>query len=232
MSGVFAGVPLLCLFAVGNHFVSYFINATVDCIGNYTQQKYAYFLRTKLYAHLTRVKFPVLEKRKTGDMQSVMRNDTERGGAVFHYLFRWQTHIAMIAFCMYYLIGIHAILTGIVFGVTLIFSLVSQGLLRAVRHNQTASRKSLGRLSHMIVSFCNAFDTIKTYTAAGFAKGLFIKERTVYNKNVMDSVKADTLRLALFNITNNTLLCGSGIFLAYRALTDAVTLGEVLVFLV
>lgn len=226
------GMGLLLVLSITAQGISYLTKWLVAVVCMFLREKLALGIRIQLFEHLNKMSFRKYEAYQTGNLQSVIRNDSQKAAEIIYILgSRISSHFFMLLFSVGYMMMVNAVAASTVIGISILFGIVNQKILRRMKTYELAARKSLGDLSGIVVNCYENTDVAKTYQAKGFFLGFFNKERDRYNANVLNSTKVDTWRLALYTIVNNGSLYGSAIFLGYAAVAGRMTLGEVLVFM-
>lgn len=223
-------IPTLVI-AVIFGFLSYFSSWASVCSCVYMGEKMARELRIKLFDKLNKIGFMKIEQFKKGDLQSLIRNDVQLGMGMFQRIATILSKVFNFAFCAYYLARLNLPVASVVIIICVIGGLFNQKILNKIKGFETASRKSYGKMTQILLEFYNASDVIKTYGASGFAEGVFFGERSSYNKNKMDSAKTDTNRLFIYNLVNNACLFVSVIYLSYGAIDGKLTVAELVAFI-
>lgn len=229
-SGAFVKVPFYALCAIGLHIACIIFSLAASGVETYITQKFAAVTRVELFSHISRVPHIELEKFKTGDLQSVFRNDIEQASRMFELSCFFISLFFLLAFEVFFLAAINARLTFIVFMASVIIGLITQNFLKSIKSFETASRTDLGAMSHSVIDMYNAADTIKMYSSQGFVTRLFNLRRDSYNKNLLGSSMSDMLRLILYIALNNGALFGCVIYLCFAAIRGEATIGEVLAY--
>ena len=216
---------------VGLHFVSHLFVATSEFQGQYMGERFAYEARKGLLKHLNIVRYDVLEKYNQGDLQSIFRNDVNISRRMISVLGNNFPQLFMFIFCLHQMLRVNAALTITIMAISITYIIISQGFMRLIRKYETASRKSFGVLSNIILNALEGIDTLKMYRGRDFIMQKLITERKIFNKNTLNSAKIDTFRLVFFNIINNAVLYGCVIYLCFQAINGEMSIGVILMYL-
>ncbi|HBM80285.1 MAG: ABC transporter ATP-binding protein [Clostridiales bacterium] len=230
--GIFDGIIALIVFSIVSQFISYATKWLVAVVCMFLREKLALQIRVKMFEHLSKVSFRDYEQHKTGDLQSIIRNDSQKAAEIIYILgSRISTHFFMLLFSVGYMCTVNAPAAIAVIIIAILFGIVNQKILRRIKKYEFAGRKSLGNITSIVINCYENTDIAKAYNAKNYFINFFNKEKNTYNANILNSTKVDTGRLILYNIVNNSSLYGSAIFLGYMSISGKMTIGEVLVFI-
>lgn len=189
-------------------------------------------IRLALVRHVQAMPCALYEAHPVGDLQSVMHNDTDVAANYIYVLFsRIGTSVVTALFTFWFMARIDGPITLAVLLVTVCFGAVNRRILQNIRQNERISRKAIGSITETVVNGCETADTIRAYGAQGYWLGWFHRHRSVYNRARINIRVIDRSRMALYTVVNSLTLFGSAIYMAYRALSGAGTLGSVLAYI-
>ena len=186
----FGRVPLLVAFALGLHVVCILFSLGGNWVQATLSNRFEATIRVKLFRHLTCISQIELEKFKTGDLQSVFRNDARQAASVLYFITFFTALILLLIFETIFLAVINVPLTLIVFASAFAIGFITQNFLKVIKRYETASRKDLGDMSQSVLNIYDCADTIKLGRAQGFVSRIFNLRRDSYNKNRLEIGRA------------------------------------------
>lgn len=230
--GIVESVTLLIVLSVLSQLISYATKWLVAVVCMFLKEKLSLQIRIKMFEHLNRIPFRNYEQYQIGDVQSVIRNDSQKAAEIIYILgSRISSHFFMLFFSVGYMVMVNAPIAVTVIVISIIFGIINQKILKQMKIYEYEGRKSLGNVTNIAVNCYENIDIVKTYGAQSYFLNFFIKEKDTYNSNILSSAKVDTGRLILYNVVNNGSLYGCAILLSYMAISGKMTIGEVLVFI-
>ena len=228
--GSFGRVPFFVMLALGLHLICIVFSLSGNWVQANMSNRFGAAIRVKLFNHLSRASQLELEKLKTGDLQSAFRNDTDQASRLLGLMSFFNQLVFLLIFETVFLAAINLRLTLIVIVSAVAIGFFTQNFLKVIKRYETASRKDLGDMSQSVLNIYDSADTIKLNNAQGFVSRIFNARRDSYNRNKLNSAKADTIRLVLQIGLNNAALFGCVIYLAHAAINGYASIGEVLAY--
>jgi ABC-type multidrug transport system fused ATPase/permease subunit len=221
-------ILLSCLYQA----IFYFSRFAVTILGGRLDQGFALFLRQKLFNHLNRIPFKEFEKKGCGDMQALIRSDSQQASKFLFVLFsRILMNVILIVFSAAYMFTIDLLSTAIFLTTSLTVGFFNYLLARKVRNYQYEARSSFGRLSNLITEGAGIFDTIRLYNAAPFMTSRFKEKREEYNDQLLKKARVQGADGVMRSLVNNTTLFICSLILGYKALSGEASIGDVLLFI-
>ncbi len=202
------------------------------CLCMYLSSKLAFETRQKLIAHLEKVPFLKYEQLSTGDIQSVLINDTADAANIIYNIFsRILNNVFLFVFSTMYMLTIHATITVVIVTITIAMGFLNSRLLKSIKKEKSESRKSLGRLTTLLESTYKGAGTIKTYNAQDYAKRVFVRQVDNYNEQMLNCERLDCIRLTIYNIVNNIALYGSMVYMGYLGINGTISVSQAVVLI-
>lgn len=196
-------------------------------------EKLALETRYQLIGHLQKISYLRFEQMKTGQLQTVLRNDVQQGSDVIYTVFsRILLNVQLFIATFVYMMMIQPWLAVCVSVIILLMAFMNQRILVKQKRYQKRSRDAAGEVGDAVLSICKGMDTIKAYGKQNFASGLFETAKRVYNQNTYRVEQIDAGRLTAYNLANYATLYATVFYFGYRGIHDGAIIGDVLVFIV
>jgi ABC-type multidrug transport system fused ATPase/permease subunit len=211
---------------------AYFFRFLAAAFCLYLTEKLALDTRLKLAEKLKRMDFLTYEQYKTGDIQSVFRNDVNNGANLLYILLsRILNNIFLFVFSVCYMLSISPGLTAVMTAMILSMGALNQRILKKLKTHQTLAQKNLGDITSLVESGYTAIDTIKSYSAAAYMLAFFRKNRLRYNDSLLRAEKVNIGRFTIYNLSQTLTIFGSLFFLGFKCVNGDMPLGQVLVYI-
>lgn len=211
---------------------AYFFRFLAAAFCLYLTEKLALDTRIKLAEKLKRMDFLTYEQYKTGDIQSVFRNDINNGANLLYILLsRILNNIFLFVFSVFYMLSISPGLTVVMTMAILSMGALNQHILKRLKTHQTLAQKNLGDITTLVESGYTAIDTIKSYSAITYMLAFFRKNRFRYNDSLLKAEKINIGRFTIYNLSQTLTIFGSLFFLGFKCIQGDMPLGRVLVYI-
>lgn len=204
----------------------------VTLLGGRLEEGFALYIREKLFDHLNRIPFKDFEKRGSGDLQALIRSDSQQASKYLFILFsRFLMNTVLILFSSSYMFTIDRMSTIIFLITSLTVGFFNYLLARKVRNYHYEARTNFGHLSNLITEGCRIFDTIRLYQAAPFITSRFREKREEYNDQLIKKARVKGADGVMRALINNTVLFICSLILGFKALNGHASIGDVLLFI-
>jgi len=189
-------------------------------------------IRISILKHIHYMPFINFEKYKSGELQSIIYNDSDVAGNTVYTVFsRLGTSFITALFTLIIMGMMDWKITMFVVTISIVFSVINQRFLLNIKKHNKVSRTALGDITNSVVNSCETIDTIRAYNAQDYKIGWFKKQRSIYNDAMMNISKIDGTRLSLYDVVNNFALFGSILYMANRATAGNESLGDVVAYM-
>ncbi|MDC7223843.1 MAG: ABC transporter ATP-binding protein, partial [Spirochaetales bacterium] len=223
---------LMILLSCTYQAIFYCSRLTVTMLGGRLDQGFALFLRGKLFEHLNRIPFREFERKGSGDLQALIRSDSQQASKYLFILFsRIIMSAVLILFSASYMFFIDRLSTVLFLITSLTVGLLNSLLARKVRNYQYEARNAFGNLTNLITEGAGIFDTIRLYRAAPFMVSRFREKREEYNDRMIKKARVRGADGVMRALINNTTLLVCSLLLGFKALNGNASIGDVLLFL-
>ena len=160
--------------------------------------------------HLQKIPYRTFETKKIGQLQSVLRNDVQRGAVSGLYVLfnNFAEYTVIIATFIYmFLIQPWIAIAVALFILTMAFC--NQKIL--VKQNKISEGfpGCREKVSDCILSSCKGMASVKAYGAQLFTKQLFRRCKEQYNRSVYRAKAIDAGRLSAYSLANYATLYGT-----------------------
>ncbi len=213
-------------------FGSYVIRWLGAIVPRYLMEKFSYEMRTALLRHLTKISFLTYEKFSTGELQSLIQNDTIKAGQIFYtVLSRLLNNIFLFIFSVWVMLLTDVKATIIAVIIVLSATVTNQWILKKMKKYEKTAQQSLGEMTQSLESIFNGMETVKTFWAKDFVKSDYLDKQQKYCMNKFKSARINAIRTLWYTFTENLCLYGSVAYLGYMGIKGAMSIGEVLMFI-
>ncbi len=196
-------------------------------------EKLALETRCRLMEHLQKIPYRTFETKKIGQLQSVLRNDVQRGADLIYTFFsRILQNIQLFIATFIYMFLIQPWMATAVALFILIMAFCNQKILVKQKKYQKVSRDAAGEVSDCILSSCKGMASVKAYGAQLFTKKLFQRCKEQYNRSVYRAKAIDAGRLSAYSLANYATLYGTLLYFGYRGIQEPAMIDEALVFII
>lgn len=198
----------------------------------YLAEKLSMHTRLLLAEHLQKIPFLHYEGFRTGDLQSILRNDTaEAANLIYNLSSRIMNNLFLFVFSVSYMASISLPLTAAVTAVILVSTGVNQRILSRLRGHLRASRTSLGALSTQVENAYTGMETIKAAWAKPYILSRFRAQRQDLNGHLYQAEAVNAGRLSLYNTVNHLTLFGAMLFLGYQGIAGTFSVGTAVAYI-
>ncbi|MCI8442506.1 MAG: ABC transporter ATP-binding protein [Provencibacterium sp.] len=213
-------------------FSAYLFRWTGAIGARYIAERLTMETRLLLAEHLQKIPFLRFEGFRTGDLQSILRNDAaEAANLLYNLSSRIMNNLFLFFFSVAYMASISLPLTAAVTAVILVSTGVNQLILSRLRSHLRASRSALGALSSQVENACSGMETIKTAWAKTYILQRFCVRRQELNGHLYRAEAVDAGRLSLYNTVNHMTLFGAMLFLGYQGIAGQLSVGAAVAYI-
>lgn len=232
-NGTFEGVLYFVVLAVILQVFFYLFRWIVAIVCKKMDEKFAFELRVKLVEHLKKIPLETYESFSIGDLQSLIRNDTAKASVSIYIIFsRMISNFFIIIVTGLYMMTMDMIGSIIVIATSLLLGYINHLINKRVKTHEFEVRKSLGKVSQIVITCFELFDSIKLYKASEYILKKHSNERDRYIDATMGSVRLKAAGEIIVTLMHRIVLLGTCILLCYRAVSyQTLSIGEVLVFI-
>lgn len=216
----------------GITFLSYLIRWTGAIVPMYLAEKFSYEARMKLFERLCKIPFIKYEIYSTGELQSIIQNDSKKAGFVLYIVFsRILSSVFLFIFSIWAMAWTNLAATAVAVLIVIGASIINQLILKNIKNQEKEAQQSLAEMTKSLESTFSAAETIKTASAEDYAVSLYLKKQEKYCSSRMKVDITKALRTLWYGITENLCLYGSIGYLGFLGVQGTLTIGEVLMFI-
>ncbi len=196
-------------------------------------EKLALKTRCRLTEHLFRIPWSEYERQKTGQLQTVIRNDVQQGADMISSIF---SYIALSLFLfmatLVYMFIIAPVPALVITGFTVFMVFVNQQVIIRQKGYSKRARDAAGEVAETVLTSCKGMSTIKSYRAERFILRLLGEKKRSYNNAVYRAELIDAVRVSAYNLTSSFVLYATILLMGSKGIRGEVSWGDILVFIV
>lgn len=210
----------------------YFLRWVVAVTAARFDEQVAFNIRVRLLDHINHISFVDYERLNTGNIQSIIRTDSQKASKYMYIVFsRILPNIFILLFSYIYMFTIDSKGTMFIIFVSILLGFINFHINKKIKEYEFESRKASGFINDIILKTCEIFDTIKVYQASDYILNQYNKRRNEFNQATLKSASIRAGNDMVLSLVNDVTLFTTSILLAFKAIDGHSSVGEVLAYI-